>query len=171
MIDPTMTPVSVESFRKALSHFATGVTVITVDHGDGRIHGMTANAFASVSLDPLLVLVCISRNARTHGFVHIQKRFGINVLAEHQEEIARYFTQVAQDPGIARGLGVNFWRTQQGTPMLQGALAHLDCKLVEAHEAGDHTIFLGAVEQIETGEGQPLLFYRGKYRKLPKDES
>ena len=164
-----MTAVSAESFRKALSHFATGVTVITVDHGDGQVHGMTANAFASVSLDPLLVLVCISRSARTHGFVHLQKRFGINVLGEQQEEWARYFAQVEQDPQTGRSLGIKFSRTLQGTPMLQGSLAHLDCKLVEAHEAGDHTIFLGSVEQIETGEGEPLLFYRGKYRKLPKE--
>jgi flavin reductase (DIM6/NTAB) family NADH-FMN oxidoreductase RutF len=170
MVDPSMTPVSVEVFRKALSHFATGVTVITVDHGDGQIHGMTANAFASVSLDPLLVLVCIGRNAHTHGLVHLQKRFGVNVLAEHQEELARYFAQVDQDPATARRLGVKFARTPRGTPMLQSSLAHLDCKLVEAHEAGDHTIFLGAVEQIETGEGDPLLFYRGQYRKLPKNE-
>ena len=145
--------------------------MITVEYDDGQVHGMTANAFASVSLDPLLVLVCISRNARTHGFVHIQKRFGINVLAEDQEDWARFFAQVEQEPQEARRLGIKFWRTQQGTPMLQGTLAHLDCKLVEAHEAGDHTIFLGSVEQIETGEGEPLLFYRGKYRKLPKNES
>src|ERR1039458_10718276 len=79
-------------FRKAMGCFATGVTIITLDL-EGEVHGMTANAFASVSLDPLLLLVCVDHSARTHAHMHAKKRFGINILAEHQREISEYYAR------------------------------------------------------------------------------
>jgi flavin reductase (DIM6/NTAB) family NADH-FMN oxidoreductase RutF len=160
-------PVTAAEFRKALGHFATGVTVVTVGRPAGQVHGMTANAFASVSLDPLLVLVCVDRKARTHPLIHEQKRFGINVLTDRQERLARYFAQVEQDHESAHRLGVSYWRTESGTPMLGNCLAHLECRLVSEHEAGDHTIFLGEVEHAQVGKGRPLLFFAGKYHRLP----
>ncbi len=169
MSHPAKSSPSTDAFRKALSHFTTGVTVVTVGHGRGQVHGMTANAFTSVSLEPLLVLVCIDRSARTHPLVRQQKCFGINVLGEHQENLAKYFAQVEQDHESAERLGVKYQHSERGTPMLDGALAHLDCRLVSTFEAGDHTIFVGEVEQVEVREGRPLVFYRGKYRRLPQD--
>ena len=175
----TVTP---EIFRKTLSHFATGVTVITVEdvavsiHGDmdrphqGAVHGMTANSFTSVSLDPPLVLVCIAHQARTHTLVQLKGRFGINVLAEHQQNWARFFAQVEQNPAEAERIGVRFSYTERGTPILEHALAHLDCRLVEMHHGGDHTIFVAEVEQVSMGEGRPLLFYLHKYRDLGEAE-
>ena len=89
-------------FRNALGSFATGVTVITVDY-EGEVHGMTANAFSSVSLDPPLVLVCVDHRARTHAHLHARKRFGVNVLAENQQIISEYYARPAQDHGHADG--------------------------------------------------------------------
>lgn len=166
-----MTKPDAKTFRRALSRFATGVTVVTVIHGAGDPHGMTANAFASVSLDPLLVLVCIGRSARTHALVHEHKRFCINVLARQQEAWARHFALPEQEPAAAEQLGIRFAFTRKGTPMLPDTLAQLDCRLVNAIEAGDHTVFLGQVEQIEVGDGEPLVFYHGRYSALPEINS
>src|SRR5271163_371622 len=118
-----LTPIE---FRKAIGCFATGVTIITVDL-DGEVHGMTANAFASVSLDPPLLLVCVDHSASTHAHMHAKKRFGINILAEPQREISEYFAlpehtqEQAEREGAAR-----FDRTARGTPILHGALAYLE---------------------------------------------
>jgi flavin reductase (DIM6/NTAB) family NADH-FMN oxidoreductase RutF len=153
-------------FRKALGCFATGVTVITVDY-EGEVHGMTANAFTSVSLDPMLVLVCVDHRARTHAHLHTKKRFGVNVLAENQRAISEYYalaTQTHQD--AEREAGAQFDRTPHGTPVLHGALAYLECRLRTAEDAGDHTIFIAEVEDVVVREGDPLLFFRGKYRAI-----
>jgi len=158
--------VTQEEFRKALGCFATGVTVITVDH-DGEVHGMTANAFASVSLDPLLVLVCVDRKARTHAHLHTKKRFGVNVLAEDQEKISQYYARPTQNHEHAEDeAGACFDRTPHGTPVLHGALAYLECRLESTQEAGDHTIFIAAVEDVLVREGDPLLYFRSRYRQI-----
>jgi flavin reductase (DIM6/NTAB) family NADH-FMN oxidoreductase RutF len=153
-------------FREALGCFATGVTVITVDY-EGQVQGMTANAFASVSLDPPLVLVCVDHRARTHAHLHAKKRFGVNVLAEDQQTISEYYARAAQDHGHAeREAGARFDRTTHGTPVLNGALAYLECRLHTAQDAGDHTIFIAQVEEVVVREGDPLLYYRAKYRTI-----
>lgn len=156
-------------FRKAMGQFATGVTIVTVDL-DGEVHGMTANAFASVSLDPLLVLVCVDHSARTHAHLHAKKRFGINVLCENQRSISEYYARPEYAHDRAEALaGARFERTQHGTPVLHGALAYLECKLVSTQEAGDHTIFIAEVEDVVVREGKPLLFFRGTYRHIRDD--
>jgi flavin reductase (DIM6/NTAB) family NADH-FMN oxidoreductase RutF len=158
--------VSPAEFRQALGCFATGVTVITVDY-EGQVQGMTANAFASVSLDPPLVLVCVDHRARTHAHLHAKKRFGVNVLAENQQTISEYYARTAQDHGYAeRDAGARFDRTAHGTPVLNGALAYLECRLHTAQDAGDHTIFIAEVEEVVVREGDPLLYYRAKYRTI-----
>ncbi len=157
-------------FRKALGLFATGVTVVTVDH-EGEIHGMTANAFTSVSLDPLLVLVCVDHRARTHAHLHAKKRFGINVLSESQRAISEYYARSTERHQHAEEAGARFDRTRHGTPVLHGALAYLECRLQTAHDAGDHTIFIAEVEDAVVREGNPLLFFRGKYRKIGGEAS
>lgn len=153
-------------FRKAMGAFATGVTIITVDLA-GEVHGMTANAFTSVSLDPMLVLVCVDHSTRTHAHLHAKKRFGINVLGEDQRAISEYYARPERTHEHAEAeAGAQFDRTSHGTPMLRGALAYLECRLESVQEAGDHTIFIAEVEDVELGEGDPLLFFRGRYRKI-----
>ncbi len=159
-------------FRRALGSFATGVTVITIDY-EGEVHGMTANAFTSVSLDPPLVLVCVDHRARTHAHLHARKRFGVNVLAEGQQIISEYYARAAQDHRHAeQEAGARFDRTVHETPVLNGALAYLECRLHTAQDAGDHTIFIAEVEEVVVREGNPLLYYRGEYRAIegPQEE-
>jgi flavin reductase (DIM6/NTAB) family NADH-FMN oxidoreductase RutF len=156
-------------FRRAMGCFATGVTIVTVDL-DGEVHGMTANAFASVSLDPMLVLVCVDHTTRTHAHLHAKKRFGINVLCEEQRAISEYYARPERTHEHAeQEAGARFERTRHGTPMLQGSLAYLECRLHSAQVAGDHTIFIAEVEDVLVREGEPLLFFRGKYRKVGEE--
>ena len=153
-------------FREAMGTFATGVTVITVDY-DGEVHGMTANAFASVSLDPQLVLVCVDRKARTHAHLHAKKRFGVNVLAADQRVISEYYASPMRTHDQAeKQAGARFDCTPHGTPVLHGALAYLECRLHTVQDAGDHTIFIAEVEDVVVREGEPLLFFRGEYRTI-----
>ena len=149
--------------------FATGVTIITVDL-EGEVHGMTANAFASVSLDPLLVLVCVDHSTRTHAHLHAKKRFGINVLGENQQAISEYYASPERTLENAEAeAGARFDRTKHGTPMLQGSLAYLECRLHSSQLAGDHTIFIAEVEDVVLRAGNPLLFFKGKYREVGEE--
>jgi len=158
--------VSQAEFRKALGCFATGITVITLD-SENEVHGMTANAFTSVSLDPMLVLVCVDQHARTHAHLHAKKRFGVNILAENQRPISEYYARPTRTHDrAAEEAGAAFERTSHGTPVLCGALAYLECRLHSAQDAGDHTIFIAEVEEVVVHEGKPLLFFEGKYRKI-----
>ena len=159
----TLTPTE---FRKAMGTFATGVTIITLDM-EGEVHGMTANAFASVSLDPPLLLVCVDHSARTHAHLHAKKRFGVNILAQDQRVISEYYARpVHTHEHAEEEAGARFERTAKGTPILCGALAYLECRLQSAQEAGDHTIFIAEVEAVVVRQGEPLLFFRGKYRRI-----
>ena len=153
-------------FRKAMGAFATGVTIITVNLDD-EVHGMTANAVTSVSLDPMLVLVCVDHSTRTHAHLHAKKRFGINVLCEDQMAISEYYARPERSHEHAEAeAGARFDRTRHGTPMLDGALAFLECRLESVQEAGDHSIFIAEVEDVVVREGDPLLFFRSVYRKI-----
>ncbi|MBZ5597900.1 MAG: flavin reductase family protein [Acidobacteriia bacterium] len=158
--------VTQEEFRQAMGCFATGVTVITVDY-EGEVHGMTANAFTSVSLDPLLVLVCVGHRAQTHAHLHAKKRFGVNVLAEDQRAISEYYARPQRTHERAElEAGARFERTPHGTPVLRGALAYLECRLHTAQDAGDHTIFIAEVEDVVVRQGNPLLYFRANYRMI-----
>jgi flavin reductase (DIM6/NTAB) family NADH-FMN oxidoreductase RutF len=153
-------------FRRVAGAFATGVTVITAERSPGLVHGMTANSFTSVSLDPMLVLVCVDKEARLLSFIKTQRRFGVSILRAGQEEISVHFAKGDQTPEIQEALGIHFQWTDSGIPLLQGALAHVACNVVAEHPAGDHTIFLGEVESMDHQHGEPLLFHRGHYRRL-----
>lgn len=156
-------------FRKAMGCFATGVTIVTVDL-DGEVHGMTANAFASVSLDPLLVLVCVDHSTRTHAHLHAKKRFGVNILCDDQRAISEYYANPERTHERAEAeSGASFDRTRHGTPMLHGSLAYLECRLHSAQNAGDHTIFIAEVEDVVVNDGDPLLFFKGKYLKVGEE--
>jgi flavin reductase (DIM6/NTAB) family NADH-FMN oxidoreductase RutF len=158
--------VSPAQFRKALGCFATGVTVITVDY-EGEVHGMTANAFTSVSLNPQLILVCVDHKARTHAHLHARKRFGVNILSADQRRISEYYANASREHDHAEEVaGARFDRTAYATPVLHGALAYLECRLQSAQDAGDHTIFIAEVEDVVVREGDPLLYFRGQYRSV-----
>ena len=150
-------------FRRMMGLFATGVTVVAAQHG-GEMHGMTANAVTSVSLEPLLVLVCIAREARMMRFVEQAGGFSINILTHDQEVLSRYFagSWTPASPPEFRFLP---W---EGGPRLVGALGTLGCRTERRIEAGDHWIVLGRVTALHEGDpgGQPLLFYGETYRRL-----
>jgi flavin reductase (DIM6/NTAB) family NADH-FMN oxidoreductase RutF len=162
----TTKDVSTGLFRRVMGSFPTGVTVITAEREPGQVHGMTANALASVSLDPLLILVCIDQDARLLSYMKTQRRFGVSLLKDTQQAISEYFAKQNQDPADELRLGVEFQWTETGIPLLKNALAHIACNVVTQHMAGDHTIFLGEVESLELMEGEPLLYHRGKYRGM-----
>jgi flavin reductase len=156
-------------FRRAMGAFATGVSIITVDL-DGEVHGMTANALASVSLTPFLLLVCVDHTASTHAHLHAKRRFGVNILAEHQRVVSEYYARPERSHEQAETeAGVRFDRTVHGTPVLQGALAYLECRLKSAEDAGDHTIFIAEVEDVVVRQGEPLLFFRGSYHHIGEE--
>jgi flavin reductase (DIM6/NTAB) family NADH-FMN oxidoreductase RutF len=152
-------------YRQIVGHFATGVTVITTAV-DGWLHGMTANAVASLSLDPLLFLVCVDKSAHMHGQMEKAGRFGVNVLASDQEDVSRLFA-TSMEPERERLGGFAYSLGQHGTPVLEKALAHIECDVTGRFEGGDHSIFIGTVLDGEvTREAPPLLFYRGGYRRI-----
>jgi flavin reductase (DIM6/NTAB) family NADH-FMN oxidoreductase RutF len=153
-------------FRRVAGAFTTGVTVITVEREPGLVHGMTANSFTSVSLDPLLVLVCVDHEARLLSFLKSQRRFGVSILREGQQALSEYFARPEQTPDADASMGIRYKWTPSGIPLLDGTLAELACNVVGEHLAGDHTIFIGEVESMECHDGEPLLFHRGQYRRL-----
>ena len=167
-IEPSMptTSVSPELFRRVMGSFPTGITVLTAEREPGQVHGMTANSFTSVSLDPLLILVCIDQNARFLSYLKTQGRFGVNILKDSQRRISEHFAKPQLDLEEEARLGVHFQWTPTGIPLLEDALAHLACNVVAQHKSGDHTIFVAEVESLELKEGEPLLYHRGKYRNL-----
>jgi flavin reductase (DIM6/NTAB) family NADH-FMN oxidoreductase RutF len=158
-------PLDKAAFRYAMGHFATGVTVMTTRTND-RLHGMTVSAFASVSLEPMLMLVCIERSTVMHSLVLRSRAFAINILGAHSEATARFFADNArlQVPEFREGayrLGTT------GSPILSEASGYLEATLESTHEAGDHTIMVGRIVALEiVSEEAPLIYYRSGYRQL-----
>jgi flavin reductase (DIM6/NTAB) family NADH-FMN oxidoreductase RutF len=158
-----------KDLRATVGAFATGVTVVTTS-GEEHAYGMTANAFSSVSLDPPLVLVCVI--ARSEGSEHIERNrcFAVNILHAEQEPLSRYFASRDRPRGRDAFREVAHRTSVSGSPILQGAIGYLDCRLHTAHEAGDHQIFIGEV--LELGydpDGEALVFQGGQYRLLHGD--
>ena len=143
------------AFRDTLGRFATGVTVVTMEH-EGDPRGITVNAFLSLSLDPPLVGVSIDRSAGAHGTLDATDRFGVSVLGAEQAPTSDYFAGRAMEPvpGFVR-LGE--------VPVVSGAIAHLACRIVDRVPTGDHTLFVGQVHAVAAAEGRPLVFFRGEY--------
>jgi len=148
-------------FRNALGRFATGVSVVTTKHHD-RTHGMTANAFLSVSLEPPLVLVSLDNRCQMHQLLPVTGLFGVSVLAEGQESLSNHFAGRAVE-----GLHVNFI-TRHNVPLLDGAVAYFVARVVNAHLEGDHTLYIGHVEHFEFCDARPLLFYAGNYQQMSR---
>ncbi|HEX2295826.1 MAG TPA: flavin reductase family protein [Actinomycetota bacterium] len=153
--------VSPDAFRGALRRFASGVTIVTVAAGD-ELHGMTASSFASVSLSPPLVLVCLDKASRTLELVSETGSFAVNVLAAGQQEASAAFARPGVKPfaSVPHGFGSN------GAPVLDEAIAVLECTTHRVFEAGDHEVVLGEVTAATVSDGDPLVYYDGAYRSL-----
>ncbi len=159
-------PIGKEEFRRVLGHFAAGVTVVTTVDPDGAPFGLTATAFSSVSLEPPLVLVCVDKRAESHPHFHTARVFGVNFLAVDHEHLSRRFALTGGD----KFSGLSWREGMTGTPLLSDALGYVECRTTEVFDAGDHTIFLGQVEAAGARDGEPLLYFRGGYRKLIEEE-
>ena len=160
--------IGADDFRKVLSHFGSGVTIVTTSDADKRPTGLTCSSFASVSLDPPLILVCVDHKAQSFPALRESGRFAVNILSSGQEAVSRRF---ATSKIIDKFDGVAHTITDLGLPLLHEALAHLECTTVNTHVEGDHTIFVGRVERISVPGGEPLLYFRGKYERLPSTQS
>ena len=152
-------------YRRALGSFATGITIVTARAPDGRIAGVTANSFCSVSLDPPLVLVCVDHKALSFPALRDHGRFAVNILRADQEALSRRF---ATSKIVDKFEGVPHTISALGLPLVEGALAHLECVTVSTHVEGDHTIFVGRVERAGVPGGEPLLYFKGRYERLPE---
>jgi flavin reductase (DIM6/NTAB) family NADH-FMN oxidoreductase RutF len=155
-------PISQEDFRDALRHWASGVTVVTTKDRAGHLHGITVSAFSSVSLDPPLVLVCIEKEAGSHHAFVESNWFVVSILSDQQEFISRQFASQLSNKfsGIKTVEGIN------RIPLIMGALANLECRILLSYEGGDHTIFVGEIENSIVHPGKPLLYLDGNYEKL-----
>ena len=151
-------------YRKTMSSFATGVTVVTTLDENEFIHGMTANSFTSVSLDPPTVLVCIGHTRNTITHVNNTNEFAINILSDKQKHIADYFAK-EQAIGV-KPLELN-WSIKYGSPFIEGSIAFIKAKVIQKYNHGDHAIVLGEVQGIDTQEGNPLLYYQSNYLFVP----
>lgn len=155
-------PIDDAQFKLAMSHFASGVTVVTTEH-EGEPFGMTVASFASLSLHPPLILVCLEKNARTHDAVSSAGVFGVSILARAQEEISgRFASRKIED----KFSGVDVRRGELGVPLIEEAICTLECRVTAALPGGDHTIFVGQVESAGVSDGSPLLYFRSGYRDL-----
>jgi 3-hydroxy-9,10-secoandrosta-1,3,5(10)-triene-9,17-dione monooxygenase reductase component len=153
---------SPEEFKSALSRWVTGVAVITTRSRAGDIAGLTASSFTSVSLDPPLVLFCLAHSSTSKPAFETTDRFAINILGEGQQALSGGFAQ----PGGDKFAGVGWRPGLLGIPLLDGAVAHLECRIVQVHPGGDHTIMVGEVERIDVSDDKPLVYFRGAYRSI-----
>ncbi|MGD0964393.1 MAG: flavin reductase family protein [Candidatus Acidiferrales bacterium] len=146
-------------FRSALGRFASGVTIITASY-EGQTHGMTANAFVSVSLDPPLVLVSLDNRSYMHRILPSAGHYGVSVLAENQERLSNHFAGRTQE-----GLHIRFIQ-RENIPLMEGAVAYFAAKVIDVHPAGDHTLYVGRVLHFESRDDKPLVFYSGRYHHV-----
>ncbi len=155
-------PINKDEFRAALSRFASGVTVVTTKDADGNLHGLTVSAFCSLSLEPPLILICIDKYTASHYAFEQSNHFVVNVLREDQTHHSNHFATPLADKfdSIAYNLGI------EGIPVLEDALVNLECRLVNAHDNGDHTIFVGQIEKSHVSDGKPLVYFHGNYQAI-----
>ncbi len=156
--------VSKDDFRGGMARFATGVTIVTTLDHQGNLHGMTANSFTSISLTPPLALVCVDFRTHTHNYIKALGAFGVNILSQEQEEIGGYFARKPQDR-----LGTPFQHhlSDMGLPVIEGSMAYFGCRVVDAHVHGDHTIYIGSVDEMALGnKANPLLYYESRFTRL-----
>jgi flavin reductase (DIM6/NTAB) family NADH-FMN oxidoreductase RutF len=158
---PSFDPIQ---FRNALGRFASGVTVVTARYEE-HTHGMTANAFVSVSLDPPLVLVSLDNRSYMHRILPGVGRYGVSVLAEDQQSLSNHFAG-----HTVEGVRIRF-TMRNDIPLLEGAVAYFVVRMIDAYPAGDHSLFIGRVEHFESRDERPLLFYAGRYQQLGTEKA
>ncbi|NOT55972.1 MAG: flavin reductase family protein [Deltaproteobacteria bacterium] len=151
--------------RNVFGAFATGVTIITTKDATGKPFGLTANSYTSLSLDPPLVLVCVDKKVDCYACFDQSKVFVVNILSEGQDQLSTRFAT----KGIEKFEGVAVKQGSFGVPLLDGALGYLECKVTNGYEGGDHTIYVGEVQTASVSDSRPLLFFKGKYQKLPQN--
>ncbi len=156
--------IDARELRNVMGHFATGVTIITTKDVAGKPFGLTANAFSSLSLDPPLLLICVDKKVDCYACFEDSKVFAVNFLSEGQDHLSTRFAT----KGIEKFEGVSYKLGELGVALLDGALAHIECKLTNAYEGGDHTIYLGEIQNATVLSDRPLLFFKGKYYALPQ---
>ena len=153
-----------KELRRVMGHFATGVAVITTKDIQGVPYGLTANAFMSLSLDPPLALISVDKTAQCYGCFDASKVFAVNFLSDEQEGISRRFAT----KGIDKFAGLEWHEGSNGAAILAGVIGYVECRLKETHDGGDHTIIVGEIVSASAGgSGRPLLFFQGKYQRLP----
>jgi flavin reductase (DIM6/NTAB) family NADH-FMN oxidoreductase RutF len=157
--------VDAEDFKAALGNWVTGVTIVTARDGD-HVHGMTVSAFTEVSLEPPLVLVCADKSSNTHPVIAAGRAFAVNILASDQSELSNKFASKKYEQVRFDGLAVTTGTT--GAPLIPGCVANLDCRLVVAHDHGDHVVYIGEVVELRLSEKQPLLYHNGSYGTFSK---
>jgi flavin reductase (DIM6/NTAB) family NADH-FMN oxidoreductase RutF len=150
--------------RNVMGHFATGVTVITTKDKDGKPFGLTANAFTSLSLTPPLVIVCVDKGVDCYACFEDTKVFAVNFLGEEQEHLSRRFAT----KGIEKFEDVPYHIGESGVALLDGVMGHIECKLLNGYDGGDHTIYVGEIQAAAASGDRPLLFFKGKYYCLPQ---
>lgn len=155
--------INAEEFRAALGSWPSGVTIITSRAGD-QIHGMTVSDFSGASLDPPLALVCAAKTSVTTGVIEEGRCFGVNVLRAGQDALSNKFASKKDE--FRRFEGVETFAGKTGAPLLKDALVNLDCRLVGLHDAGDHVLCVGEIEESHVSEGEPLLYFRGAYGRF-----
>ncbi len=155
-------PISRDEFRHALGRFASGVTVVTTKDAEGNLHGITVSAFCSVSLDPPLILVCIDKNTGSHYALGQTDSFVVNILRDDQQYISDRFASYLPNKFEV----VEYHSGIDDLPVLENVLANLECRLVNAHDNGDHTIFVGEIEKATVNDGKPLIYWHGNYKQL-----
>jgi flavin reductase (DIM6/NTAB) family NADH-FMN oxidoreductase RutF len=154
--------ISKDEFRAALGRFPSGVTVVTTRDNENRLHGITVSAFCSVSLEPPLILVCIEKTAGSHRAFEESEAFVVNILREDQQHVSDLFASNSHDkfdnlktrPGI------------ENLPVLEDALVSLECRVASAYDGGDHTIYVGEIAAATVNDGQPLVYFHGRYGKI-----
>ena len=152
--------------RDLMARFATGVSVVAARHGP-LLAGMTANAIASISIDPPLMLASIARKAETHGAIIGSHAFAISILADDQQELAECFARPTTAEKLTGFCGAAWHEAETGSPVLEGALAFFDCRLSQRYDGGDHTMFLGEIVAAGFREdAEPLLWYASGYHRL-----
>ncbi|HSG84918.1 MAG TPA: flavin reductase family protein [Candidatus Limnocylindrales bacterium] len=158
-----------DAFRTVMGHFVTGVTVVTT-HDGVRPHGITVNALSSVSLEPPLVMVALDRRRRITPFVRSVGRFGVNVLGEDQQALSDCFAGAPVEPDREAFCGAAWRAGSTGVPLLDGAIATLECVTVDVIPAGDHDLFIARVEALadEAEHPMPLLYYRRRYLRVER---
>ena len=154
-------PIDDAQFKHALSHFASGITIVTTEH-EGTDYGLTVASFASLSLSPPLVLVCISKSSSSHEPIVESGKFGVSILGSDQEAVSGRFASRGGD----KFAGLDVRRGTLGVPLVGNALATLECRVRDQVVGGDHSIFIGEVVDTQTREGAPLLYFRAAYREM-----